>query len=316
LKNIYVSSIGGDIAQSIISIISETLESTTIFGSDVNYNQPGYFLVNHFEVSPHADDPNFFRWLTQFLRSNLIDYYLPMNESELRALATISDNQLNKVLGSCSIIWAGRSAVTLFGDKYLTSKFLTEIGVNTPLVYEDLDEIQDSDFPLIVKPRFGSGSKSIFRCDSKRELERSLLFVPTPIIQKFIGENDQEFTAGIFRHHSGESKVVIFRRKLVGGATGWAEVYQNIQMENICRNIVSAVNLSGSINVQFRLDEGEPSVFEINGRLSSTVYMRHLLGFEDLLWSMGQTESFNSFNSKQYAGRVLYKINQFRISEP
>lgn len=316
MKNIYVSSIGGDIAQSIISIISETIESVTIFGSDLNYNQPGYFLVNHFEVSPHADDPNFFPWLTQFLRSNLIDYYIPMNESELRALAAIPDNQLNKILGSCSIIWAGRSVVSLFGDKYLTSKFLTEIGVNTPLVYEDLDEIQDSDFPLIVKPRFGSGSKNIFRCDSKRELEGSLLFVPKPIIQGFIGENDQEFTAGIFRSSSGESKVIIFRRKLVGGATGWAEVYQNIQMESICRLIASAVNLAGSINVQFRFDQEQPSVFEINGRISSTVYMRHLLGFEDLKWSLGLTESFSSFNSKQYAGRVLYRINQFRISAP
>ena len=316
MKNIYVSSVGGDIAQSVISIISESIDSITIFGSDLNYNQPGFFLVNHFEVSPHADNPNFFLWLTQFLRRNHIDYYIPMNESELRVLAAIPDNQLNKILGSCSIIWAGRSAISLFGDKYLTSKFLTEIGVNTPLVYEDLDEIQDFDFPLIVKPRFGSGSKSIFRCDTKRELEGSLLFVPTPIIQKFIGENDQEFTAGIFRNSNGESNVIIFRRMLVGGATGWAEVYQNIQMESICRDIASAVNLSGSINVQFRLDEGEPSVFEINGRLSSTVYMRHLLGFEDLLWSLGQTESFNSFNSKQYTGRVLYRINQFRISEP
>ena len=316
MKNIYVSSVGGDIAQSIIGVISETFESISIFGTDVFDNQPGYFLVNHFEVSPHADDPNFFRWLTQFLRSNLIDYYLPMNESEMRALAAISDNQLNKVLGSCSIIWAGRSAVSLFGDKSLTSKFLTEIGVNTPLVYEDLDEIQDSDFPLIVKPRFGSGSKSIFRCDSKRELEGSLLFVPTPIIQKFIGENDQEFTAGIFRHSSGESKVVIFRRKLIGGATGWAEVYLDTEMENMCKHIASAVNLSGSINIQFRLDEGKPSVFEINGRLSSSVYMRHLLGFEDVNWSLGLTDSFSPFNSKQHVGKVLYRINQFRISAP
>ena len=316
MKNIYISSIGGDIAQSIIGIISETFDSITVFGSDVNTDQPGYFMVNHFEVSPHADDPNFFRWLTKFLRNNLMDYYIPTNEIELRALASISDNQLNKVLGSCSIIWAGRSAVSLFGDKCLTSKFLTKIGVKTPLVYEDLGEIQDSDFPLIVKPRFGSGSKNVFRCDSKRELEGSLLFVPRPIIQKFIGENNQEFTAGIFRNSSGESKVIIFRRKLVGGATGWAEVYQNIQIEKICINIASAVNLSGSINVQFRLDKGEPSVFEINGRLSSTVYMRHLLGFEDLKWSLGLTESFNSFNSKQYEGRVLYRINQFQISAP
>jgi len=316
LKKIYVSSVGGDIAQSIIGVISEHFESITIFGTDVLDSQPGYFLVNHFEVSPHADDPNFFPWLTQFLRNNRIDCYIPINENELRALASISDNQLNNVLGSCSIIWAGKSAVRLFGDKSLTSKFLTEIGVNNPLVYEDLGAIQDSDFPLIVKPRFGSGSKSVFRCNSKRELEGSLLFIPGPIIQKFIGENDQEFTAGVFRNSGGESKVIIFRRKLVGGATGWAEVYQNIQMENMCKHIASAVNLSGSINVQFRLDEGQPSVFEINGRLSSTVYMRHLLGFEDLIWSLGLTESFTTFDPKQHIGKVIYRINQFRMSAP
>ena len=314
MKSIYISSVGGDIAQSIIGIISKTFVSITIFGSDVNDDQPGYFLVDHFEVSPHAKDSNFFYWLTQFLRKNLIDYYIPINEIELRALASISENELNKVLGSCSIIWAGRNAVNLFGDKCLTSKFLAEIGVNTPLVYEDFGEIQDSDFPLIVKPSFGSGSKGIFRCDSKHELEGSLLLVPRPIIQKFIGDNDQEFTAGVFRKSSGETKVIIFRRTLVGGATGWAEVCQNIEMERICIKIASAVNLSGSINVQFRFDKGAPSVFEINGRLSSTVYMRHLIGFEDLIWSLGLTESFSSFNSKQCVGRVLYRLNQFQIS--
>jgi carbamoyl-phosphate synthase large subunit len=316
LKNIYVSSVGGDIAQSIIGVISETFESISIFGTDVFDNQPGCFLVNHFEVSPHADDSSFFRWLTQFLRNNRIDCYIPTNESELRALASISNNQLNRVLGSCSIIWAGRSAVSLFGDKFLTSKFLTEIGVNAPQVYEDLSEIHDSDFPLIVKPRFGSGSKGIFKCNSKRELEGSLQFVPNPIIQKFIGDDEHEFTAGVFRNSSGESRVIIFRRKLIGGATGWAEVYLDTEMENVCKNIASAVNLSGSINIQFRLDQGEPSVFEINGRLSSTVYMRHLLGFEDVNWSFGLTESFSPFNSKQHVGKVLYRINQFRISAP
>jgi len=44
------------------------------------------------------------------------------------------------------------------------------------------------------------------------------------------------------------------------------------------------------MNVQLRLTEQGPRVFEINPRFSSTVLMRHRIGFSDVLWSIQEAE--------------------------
>jgi len=46
------------------------------------------------------------------------------------------------------------------------------------------------------------------------------------------------------------------------------------------------LNLIGSINVQLRMNDNLPKIFEINPRFSSTVLFRHLFGFKDLEWSI------------------------------
>jgi len=44
------------------------------------------------------------------------------------------------------------------------------------------------------------------------------------------------------------------------------------------------------MNVQLRLTDVGPRVFEINPRFSSTVLMRHRMGFTDVLWMLDELE--------------------------
>jgi carbamoyl-phosphate synthase large subunit len=44
------------------------------------------------------------------------------------------------------------------------------------------------------------------------------------------------------------------------------------------------------MNIQMRLTDKGPRVFEINPRFSSTVLMRHRLGFSDVLWAIDEAE--------------------------
>ena len=48
--------------------------------------------------------------------------------------------------------------------------------------------------------------------------------------------------------------------------------------------LAKKINLNGSINVQLKINNSRYAIFEINPRLSSTVMMRHKLGFKDCLW--------------------------------
>ena len=76
----------------------------------------------------------------------------------------------------------------------------------------------------------------------------------------------------------------------------------------MCETIAKGLNLQGSMNVQMRLTEKGPRVFEINPRFSSTVLMRHRLGFSDVLWAIDEAEgkliNFQEIPKDQMMARV------------
>jgi len=51
--------------------------------------------------------------------------------------------------------------------------------------------------------------------------------------------------------------------------------------------------LQGSMNIQLILTDSGPRIFEINPRFSSTVLMRHKLGFCDFLWSLDEAKGLS-----------------------
>ena len=79
-------------------------------------------------------------------------------------------------------------------------------------------------------------------------------------------------------------------RRLMGGFTSWAKVMFDPQVQEMCEKIAVGLNLCGSMNIQLRITNHGPRVFEINPRFSSTVLMRHRFGFTDVLWALAEAE--------------------------
>jgi carbamoyl-phosphate synthase large subunit len=74
------------------------------------------------------------------------------------------------------------------------------------------------------------------------------------------------------------------KRKLNKGITYYGEVIKNKKIDNALRKIAEITKLAGSLNIQLKIFNKKISIFEINPRLSSTVMMRHMLGFKDCIW--------------------------------
>jgi carbamoyl-phosphate synthase large subunit len=307
VMNFYVSSVGGDIAQSIISIIRSSYPSAVIWGSDLHEEHAGYYQVDHFRISPSFDSEDFLLWVENLLRENSIEVYIPINEGELGRLADLSEDQRNSLLGSSNLIWAGELAVRVFGDKRKTSDFIQSAQLPVTKDFRKVDDIDTSDFPVLVKPNQGAGSRGVFKCNNARELEAALVFVEDPIIQEYLDVDNSEYTCAVFRAGSGVTKVLSLRRHLSGGMTSWAIADFNLTIDSFCRQLAEKIDLNGSINVQLRIVDGLPKIFEINGRFSSTLVLRDLLGFKDLLWSLGDLNGFDSFDISKNQGRIVYK---------
>jgi carbamoyl-phosphate synthase large subunit len=137
-------------------------------------------------------------------------------------------------------------------------------------------------FPLIVKPRHGSGSRHLHAVPDEAALSAALRLVPEPVVQEYLHPDDQEYSVGVYRSpRRGYVGQIVFRRTLSAGLTYKAEVVRDPEVEAVARRAVDAFDLWGPINVQLRKTSDGPRIFEINPRFSSSAVMRAGFGFNE-----------------------------------
>jgi carbamoyl-phosphate synthase large subunit len=135
------------------------------------------------------------------------------------------------------------------------------------------------------------------------------------IWQELIGLPDEEYTCGVYRSVQGEIRTIVFRRRLSAGTTSYGVVVENTHIDQVCISIADALKLDGSVNVQLRLMQRGPVVFEINPRFSSTTVFRHKLGFRDVEWSLKEKilKRKTKYKKLNILGTRVYKILNEKI---
>lgn len=282
--NILVTGCGGDIGQSIGKILLNADFVENLIGCDIHNYHPGKFIFKRCYIVPTCDQDDYFQKIEEILDQENIDVILPVSEPELR-LYSIKEIPGN--LFCRPVIMANHKAMSIGFDKLNTFNFLTSNSLPAPRT-QILSQVDIPDYPLILKSRVGAGSKSMFYINDSNDFNFYKNKYPGFIAQEIVGHDFDEYTCCIFRSTFCETRSIIFKRILVGGYSGFGEVTENIEIRRLLNRISELIDLNGSINVQLRLVEKTPYVFEINPRFSSTVLFRHILGFKDLIWSIEQ----------------------------
>jgi len=304
--NILVTGCGGDIGQSIGKILLEWSFTKNLYGIDISEKNAAQFIYPNFSVGVRFTHPDYLHLLEQFIEKNKIDLIIPIAEPELRFFS--EKNILDKI-GEAKIIAASPLALEIGFDKFKTSQFLKKEDLPFPETFLAKDIKTIDSFPVILKSKTGSGSKDIHLINSMDEF----LFYTRKnredyVVQEFITEANGEYTCGLFRSSMGETRSLIFKRELLGGYSSYGEVVENSAITNLLEKLAVKLNLVGSINVQLRVAENLPKIFEINPRFSSTVLFRHLFGFEDLIWSLEDALGLElSDKRRNVIGKKFYK---------
>lgn len=304
--NILVTGCGGDIGQSLGKILIKSPFTKNLFGIDISDKNAAQFIYPHFSIGLRLTDSQFLNKLEAFIINHEIDVVIPIAEPELRYF---SEQKILDKIGKAKMITASSLALEVGFDKFRTAEFLKTEGFPFPKTYLAKD-IQDIDaFPVILKSRTGSGSKNIYKIYSMEEfLFYTRNNIEDYVVQEFITDINGEFTCGLFRSSKGEIRSQIFKRELISGYSGYGEVIENKSITLVLEELAERLDLVGSINVQLRLTENLPKIFEINPRFSSTVLFRHLFGFEDLIWSIEDRLGLDLSDSrKDVTGKKFYK---------
>ena len=280
--NVLVTGCGGDIGQSIGKILNKSAFVNELYGCDISDKNAGKFIYSNFFIGLPYKDPNYLSNLEFFVEDNKIDYIIPMSEPELRYF---SDTDNLKAIGRAKMLTASSEALSIGFDKLATVNFLKSNNLPFPETVLVANE-STPNFPVILKSRTGSGSSAIYKVENLEDYNYIKSKHSDFIAQEFLEDSQGEFTCGVFRSKNQEIRTLAFKRELTSGYSGYGEIINNEQINNLLCNLANKINLDGSINVQLRLTKKGPVVFEINPRFSSTVLFRHMFGFKDLEWSI------------------------------
>lgn len=282
MTTVLLTGIGGDIAQGLAAILRESRPEWRLLGADIHARHGGSRLLDRLLRAPRVDDPGYDRWLAQAVRDESVSLVVPGSEAELIHLAA----QGRTDVAGAPLVMAGAGAIAIGADKLRTAQFLTSIGVPAPWTTPAEDLAESTPFPCVFKARRGAGSKTVFICDAPGDVEYHRRRHPAAVLQELLLPADKEVTCAVFRDRHGRTAVMPLLRTLVGGFTGWAEVIDDPEVIGQCVRVADALGLRGAVNLQLRMTANGPRIFEMNPRFSSTVLMRHRLGFQDFLWSI------------------------------
>jgi carbamoyl-phosphate synthase large subunit len=309
MNTVLISGAGGDVGVGAIQIIREYQPDATIIGMDVNRENAAPLLCDEFLQAPPASSTQYFPFLGETFKAFKPNVFIPTSDSEIVKLCEQEIQEFTETLLPNS------TAVQVFQDKLTTFEYLKGIGLPAPWTIP-LDQFQGTGQPVIVKPRIGRGSQKVFFINSLADLPGNLIYADF-VAQELLQPAEQEVTAAVYRSRNGETRILQLRRKLVGGSTSWCEVIFDQEADRQIRLLAEELDLWGPINVQFMLTQDGPRIFEVNARLSSTILIRHTMGFTDLIWWINelQSEDIDSWVTPSI-GTVGVKVPTSMVSTP
>ncbi|MBU1121667.1 MAG: ATP-grasp domain-containing protein [Candidatus Omnitrophota bacterium] len=280
-KRILITGVGGDIGQSVIKCLKDIDGSFNLVGCDIDSFAAGRKLVDRFYIAPQVkDDSEYISFIERILKEDKVTHVFPVTEWEIEFF----NNQRGFFNERANIFINKQEIVETFLDKYETINFLKKNNLPYPKTYLVDDYKDELSFPFILKPRKGCGGKGFVFINNREDLNFFGRKMRDGVIQEIIGSDDDEYTAAVFSTGK-DYYTVAFKRILgYGSLTKVARLSDDERIKLLAENIAKAVSLEGSLNIQCRKTQSGYVPFEINPRLSSTVYLRHFFGFQDVRW--------------------------------
>lgn len=305
MSSYIVTGANGDIGLSIADMLKENIPQVRVIGTDSSSRWPAAAAgFDEVELVPMASEAGYIETLQDLAKKYSARYIIPTSEPELR---WISKNR--HICTGIPFLMNDPDLILTCMDKLESMRWLEKIGIETPDT-KSLSDATTEDIPFIIKPRYGAGSRGIqcVRTADDFVLMQSVNKVDEMVAQTFLEGEDKEYTCVIVKL-AKDYRTFVMHRKLKEGVTSEMYGLHNESIEKMLNTIAEHLPSFCDINVQLRLTPEGPRIFEINPRFSSTVKMRHMLGFSDFLWMLKGMENNEVFpDAKPVLGQKVYRI--------
>lgn len=285
-----VTGVGGGVGQSIIKSLKNSTHE--LVGIDGEVLATGLYCVPSGYVGLYANNSRFISSIKKICEKENCQVLFPGLDIELPFLAAEKDkleknNQLKVVVSSPEVIG-------IADDKLQTFNFLEKNGFPALETYNLPDYNGEIDFPVVIKPRTG-GARSVGKYVVKDafQLEEIQQKVESDnyVVQSYAPGD--EYTCGSVSFEDGCIGTIIMKRQLRCGDTYKAFVQNDEKLDEFLKEVIDVLRPYGPCNVQLRIQDGIPYIFEFNARCSGTTASRSLAGFNEPLMVCDYLEGKN-----------------------
>jgi carbamoyl-phosphate synthase large subunit len=250
-------------------------------------------------LTPLIYDESYIQFLLEYCNNNQINVIISLFDIDLPVLA--KSKQMFRDKGIVVIV-SDYDVTQICNDKWSTYQFLKENNFRAPLSFITLGEakaaIGDGDlrFPVILKPRWGMGSISIFKAENdlelgvlydkvQREINDSYLKYESKldperavIIQQFM--KGQEYGLDIVNDLDKKYVTTFVKKKTAmrSGETDGAVTEQNDILSETGKCIAEKLGHIANLDTDCFLIDDNPYILEINCRFGGGYPFSHLAG--------------------------------------
>jgi carbamoyl-phosphate synthase large subunit len=237
-------------------IVSAFAQHACVVAADPSPLAPAQYAADVRVAPPRVDDPSYVPFLTELVERHGVRAVVPLTDLDLEILARSSLPAWVPDAEVCRATF----------DKYLAHELLLSHGLPSPPTWLPGDE--PFGFPAVVKPRQGSGSRSIHPAADASEVDFFVRYVREPVmVQKLM--DGPEFSVDLLCDLDGRCLNAIPRTMLEsrGGESIKGSPLADPELIELGRAVAEALPLRGPATIQmFRDRELGLRITDINAR--------------------------------------------------
>ena len=236
--------------------------------SDINPLSPAVHVADRAYLVPLSSAPGYLDEITSICELESIDLIIPTIDDELELFATARDRFAKR---GVRVAVSSPETAALCNDKLATCQHLRSRGVAAAATYLPGALPSGLPLPLFIKPRVGRGGIGAYRAQSARDLAFFVEYVAQAVVQEYL--DGPEFTIDVLCDFNGRVVSVVPRERVVirAGVIDRGRTSNDPALIGLALACAAAIPFAGAINIQCRVVNGQPVVFEINPRFSGGV---------------------------------------------
>lgn len=290
--HVLITSSGNKIT--LLNSLSRNLKELNIhyllFSGDNSTNNLAQHLWANNVYIPDTNEDNLSKIL-KIVSDLKIDYLLPTRDGELAFYAKYQSEFLKY---NCKVILSSLDTVNICLDKLAFFSFLKERNYSVIPTFENVSDVGVE--KIVVKERFGSGSRNIAINVNKEDALKASMFMDSPLFQPYI--HGIEFSADLFVFSDGSVNCLLRDRKLVlNGESQITRPFKNNKLESQVITLAKELKIIGPAVIQgFIFENGEFIFNECNSRIggaSTLFYSEYMNLFEAVIKQSNQKWEFS-----------------------